>query len=115
MTRDENRRRNYSKAVAGTQPTAVHRVTEIERITNGKTRYLDMDEAFYAARVGSNREVSSSASEWLTKKQREIAAPFPRACTAIISTSALRNSALSLGSDRDVGDKGVSDRLCAST
>jgi len=46
----------------------VHRVTEIERITNGKTRYLDMDEAFcarmHAARIGSNREVSSSASEW---------------------------------------------------
>lgn len=38
--------------------------------------------------------------------RREIAAPFLRTCTAIISTSALRNSALSLGSDRDVGDKG---------
>ena len=70
----------------------------------------------HAARIGSNREVSSSASVVApTKKQREIAAPFLRTCTAIISTSALRNSALSLGSDRDVGDKGVSDQSCALT
>jgi hypothetical protein len=34
-------------------------------------------------------------------------------CTAIISPFALRNSALSLGRDRDVGDKGVSDQSSA--
>ena len=42
----------------------------------------------------------------MTKGHREIAAPFPRMCAAIISPSAVRNSALSLGRNRGVGDRG---------
>jgi len=40
------------------------------------------------------------------KRQREIAAPLPQMCVAIILSSTLRNSALSLGSDRGAGTKG---------
>jgi hypothetical protein len=47
----------------------------------------------------------------MTKGHQEIAAPLPRMWTAIFLSSALRNSARSLGSDRGVGDKGVSDQV----
>jgi len=40
------------------------------------------------------------------RKAAGLAEPFPQVCIAIIYSSALRNSALSLGFDRGAGDKG---------
>jgi len=53
-----------------------------------------------SVRLAPNREVSSASATSGERKAAGLVPPFPQVCVAIISPSALRNSAQSLDSDR---------------